>query len=335
VDMDRRVLRIGSAMVICAVVLRLLSGGLFGSVVRALSTPEAASWLLFLSTGRMVRYEPPTPTTTTDPEPTQPSAAPTEAPPLRQPAVFSAADAALVDIKNYCSYELDVAALLTQPLSWDLTQDGPAVLILHSHGSESYANTEGYAASGSYRTLDENYNMVSIGERVAEILESAGIGVVHDRTLHDQPSYNGSYAHARVSLESYLTQYPSIRMILDLHRDAAQDANGNQIGYTVSTDRGEAAKLMLVMGTAAGGQSHPHWQENLALGVKLHAQLEKACPDICRPLQLRTSRFNQDLCAGALLVEVGAAGNTRQEALLAAEILANCLLELSCGAVCP
>ena len=78
---------------------------------------------------------------------------------------------------------------------------------------------------------------------------------------------------------------------------------------------------------------HPKWQENMSLAVKLHAQLEKTCPGICRPISLRSQRFNQDLSTGALSIEVGAAGNTRQEALGGAEILAQAIIALSRGTV--
>ena len=174
--------------------------------------------------------------------------------------------------------------------------------------------------------------MIAVGARLANALEQAGIHVLHDKTMHDADSYNGSYAHARTSIESYLAQYPSIRLVLDIHRDSAEDAEGNQINYTVSTENGASAKLMLVMGTDAGGLEHPAWQENLSLAFKLHAQLERICSDICRPMYLRTSRFNQDLCPGALLVEVGAAGNTQQEAMLAADILSQGIIALANGA---
>ena len=166
----------------------------------------------------------------------------------------------------------------------------------------------------------------------ANDLEVMGAVGLLFRTAHDAESYNGSYAHARTSLEQYLSRYPTIRLVLDLHRDAAEDADGNQINYTVDTPEGQAAKLMLVMGTDAGGLTHPAWQDNLSLAVKLHAQLQKLCPEVCRPLQLRTSRFNQDLSPGALLVEVGAAGNTMSEALLATDILAQGIIALTYGA---
>ena len=327
-DNQRKCLRIGAAVIGCAVVLRLLS---VSGIRLGFDSREAVSTMLFFSTGRLVRLaQPQQPEPAT--EPVQETAAdtqPTE--PDRQTPVFTAADTALLQVRNTSGYGIDLGALLETGLNWDLTQDAPAVLILHTHGSESYTKTEEYTESSAYRTLDSQYNVVSIGDRLAQQLEAGGIQVIHDRTLHDQPSYNGSYNHARAAMEEYLTQYPTIRMVLDIHRDAAVDSSGNQINYTVDTADGSAAQLMLVMGTDAGGYEHPNWRENLALSVKLYAGLEKRCPGICRPLQLRTARFNQDLCPGMVLVEVGAAGNTRQEALLAADILAQEILDLAYG----
>ena len=173
--------------------------------------------------------------------------------------------------------------------------------------------------------------MLAVGQRVAELLEEAGICVIHDRTVHDYPSYNGAYNHARKQTEAYLQEYPSIQLILDLHRDAMEDSNGQQISTTVDIDGKTSAQLMMVVGTNAGGLYHPDWEKNMALAAKLHAQLEKTYPGICRPISFRSQRFNQDLSAGAMLIEVGAAGNNRQEALAAAEILAQAILGLSSG----
>lgn len=330
-DTDRKVLRLCAVVIVCAVVLRLLGGTDFGAAL--LGSQRVSSAIIFLGTGRLVKAADPAEAPAGQISETQPDTLllsdTQEA--VKTPLTFTAADAQGIRLTNYPGYSVDLSELLLQPLSWDLTEDGPAVLILHSHATESYLNTEGYTESSDYRTLDEDYNMISIGDRVAEILEAGGVEVLHDRTLHDYPSYNGSYTDSRKTVEAYLEQYPSIRMVLDLHRDAAEDASGKQISYTVQTELGKAATLMLVVGTNGGGTNHPNWRENLALGVKLYAQLERLTPGICRPISLRNSRFNQDLSTGALLVEVGAAGNTRQEALVAAEILAQAILDLAYG----
>lgn len=332
--MERKTLRIGAAVIGCAVLLRLFGGSVLGGAVQALRQPQVASFILFLETGRILR--PAQASETTEPPQTQPQETGPTGPDQQEPdlpVVFTSADAELIELHNSCGYEADIAAMLQEPLTWDLTQDGPAVLILHTHGTESFTNTENYEESSSYRTLDENYNMVSIGQRVAERLEAGGIQVLHDRQLHDKPSYNGAYTQSRESVQRYLEKYPSIRLVLDLHRDAIEDSSGNQVGYTLKTDAGTAAKLMLVMGTDAGGLYYPNWRENLSLAVKLQAQLEKNNPGSCRPMSFRSSRFNQDLTPGAVLVEVGAAGNTRQEALVAADLLAQAILDLAHGSV--
>ena len=184
--------------------------------------------------------------------------------------------------------------------------------------------------SSAFRTRDEGYNMLSIGARVAEILSDNGISVIHDRELHDYPSYDGSYNHARKSIAFYLENYPTLQLVLDLHRDASGDLH-NQLRTLASVDGRDSAQLMLVLGTDSAGLSHPDWQENLALGLKLQTVLEDLAPGITRPVMLRTQRFNQDLATGALLVEVGSAGNSHAEALLAAEMLAQAVIVLARG----
>ncbi len=328
--MEQKVLRMSAGLVVLALVIRLLSSPLPGQMADFLTTPSLTSLLLFLETGYAIRpvcvtFSEPTEQEAPQPEQTEPPATYTES----IPEVFSQTDAQLLELSGV-SCPVDVEALIAAPLEWDLYADGPQVLILHSHGSESYENTEGYMESADYRTLDTDYNMVSVGALVAERLTSAGISVIHDRTLHDQPSYNDAYVSSRQAVQAYLAQYPTIRLVLDLHRDAYEDAAGNQVGSAAPDP--SVAKLMLVVGTDYGGLEHPGWQENLALGVKLQLQLQRLCPGICRPVNLRSQRFNQDLSPGALLVEVGSAGNTRQQALRAAEVLAEAIVDLASGA---
>jgi len=329
-ELERRALQIGAAAIICAIILRL-AGNLPSEVKNFLTGPEFARTAIFLHTGRLVRLpEEVAVPILPGPEETQPTEAST-APAETAVAVFAQEDAALVSVQSYCGYEADLPALLQTPLSWNLAEAEPAVLILHSHGSESYVNSEGYAESSPHRTLDENYNVVSVGKHLKERLEAGGIRVIHDTTLHDQPSYNAAYGNARGSIQQYLDQYPNICLVLDIHRDAVELSDGSQKKYTVSTPQGDAAQLMLVVGTDAGGLDHPDWPSNMALAVKLHAQLEKTVPGSCRPISFRSQRFNQDLSPGALIVEVGAAGNTRQEALLGAELLADAILAMAGG----
>ena len=326
-------LRAGSGMILCALLLRLAGAGFFQPMADLLTKPHIASMMIYLETGRIVRFSDSLETSTVfAPFAQSMTALPDVTEPVPVIPTFTAADAAGVELLG-AEISANPGKLIEKPLTWDLTQEAPTVLILHTHATESFTQSAGerYQESSAFRTLSEDYNMLSVGERVAELLEAGGIHVIHDRQLHDYPSYNSSYTHARKSIQSYLEEYPSIRLVLDLHRDASGD-NNNQM-TTSATVKGErSAQLMLVLAVGTSTRPVPQYQENLALGLKLHVQLERTAPGICRYINLRSSRFNQDLSPGALLVEVGAAGNTHSEAIKAAEVLAEAVLALKYGA---
>lgn len=325
--MEQKVLRFSTVVIVVALTLRLLGGTGLDFIL----SPKAASWMFFLQTGRLSK---PVNIEFTDPPKTTSPTAPTTPAPT-QPAVvdlptFSPDDAKTITVSSGFSYTADLPALLSQPLSWDLTGNDPTVLIVHSHSTESFSGG-GYAETSPYHTLDANHNMLSIGAHVAELLEAGGISVIHDTAIHDSPSYDLSYTNSRRSVQEYLKRYPSIRLVLDLHRDSYEDAAGNQVAHTVFSEGESLAPLMFVVGTDYGGLTHPNWQQNLSLALKLQTQLESFCPGICRNLNLRTQRFNQDLSVGSLLVEVGASGNTHAQALKAAEVLSKAILSLAHG----
>ena len=328
-DIHRNVLRLGAAAIVCGLLFRLAATGLPEKIAGWLTRPEVAAFLIYLETGRDVRFSP-------SYQVFSPEFAPESPEPLlfdipEEKPAFSATDAEAVSVYYACDLRPDLGGLLSAPLECDLRASEPTVLILHTHATESYTKSgEDYEESSAWRTLDEHYNMLSIGEELGQLLARSGITAIHDRTLHDYPSYNGSYNDARKSIAEYLKEYPSIRLVLDLHRDAADTEDG-QLRTAVDTADGPIAQLMLVMGTDESGLRHPEWEENLSLALKLHATLEQQCPGIMRPLILRAQRFNQDLSPGALLVEVGAAGNTHAEALAAVRQLAQAIVALAEG----
>lgn len=323
-----RVLRTGAAAIALAVVLKI-----FTSVplpTKLFNAQSVSRWVLYLETGRILGETVPA-TQATEPTPTVIEKEPPEEP---RRLSFSPSDGDLVNIRSSWDCALTPRELVMEKLDWDLTGDEPTVLIYHTHAMESYTPQTGedYTEEVPFRTADLDYNMVSIGTRLAELLEKAGISVLHDTTLHDAASYNGSYASSRETVEKYLAQYPSIRLVLDIHRDAAEDGSGHQVATTAETAQGDTARLMLVLGSEAGGLYNPNWQENYALAVKLQAVLEQESPGLCRELHLTDQRYNQDLSPGALLIEVGAAGNSHDEALRAMTPLAEAIAALSKGA---
>ena len=333
-DRHRRAVRVGKTAILLALLLRLWAAGVPEQILSWLRQPNIATFLIYLETGRDVRFS-----ASQEvfweyaPESAAPWIPPREPETIPEPElpVFAPEDTSLTDLYYACDLRPDIQTLLEEPLDWDLADGKPAVLILHTHTTESYTQLhENYVETSDYRTLDEGYNMLSIGQRVQEILEENGISVIQDRLLHDYPSYNGSYTDARKAIRQHLEENPSIRLVLDLHRDAT-DGESGQLRTVANLGSETSAQLMLVMGTDAGGQTHPDWEQNLSLALKLQAQLERQTPGITRPTILRAQRFNQDLSPGALLVEVGAAGNSHAEALLAAEELAKAIVALSRG----
>ena len=320
-DLRQKTRRFSTWVILCAIFFRLCLAGFPQRIADRLTQIPPAPIPIYLETGRNVRFS-----ASLGMFSRHARESPAPWLPEEEKPAFSAADGELVEVTYLCSLRPDFGALMEKPLTWDLKAEVPTVLILHTHTTESYTQSEEmYIASSSYRTLEEDHNMLSIGDAVAEILEKNGIGVIHDRTVHDYPSYNGSYTRTRETMTAYLRQYPSIQLVLDLHRDAS-GSGGKQLRTLATVDGEASAQLMFVVGT-----NYDAWQENLALAAKLHVQLERQSSGIMRPVSLRSQRFNQDLHPAALLVEVGAAGNTRAEALRAAGELAEAIAALSAG----
>ena len=231
-----------------------------------------------------------------------------------------------VYIENRPGLALDVAALAEAQLTLSLPEEGPQVLIVHTHGSEAYTPDGGdtYVATGECRTTDTTKSVVRVGDEIAKVLTEMGLTVVHDTGLYDYPEYNGAYDRSLAAVENWLAQYPSIQVVLDVHRDALIGADGT-VYKPITTINGEkCAQVMLVMGSNAL-YDHPNWLGNLALAVQVQKEMNTLWPTLARPIGLRENRYNQQTAPGAMLVEVGSHGNTLQEALAAARMFARAL----------
>ncbi|MBP1757840.1 MAG: stage sporulation protein [Firmicutes bacterium] len=230
-----------------------------------------------------------------------------------------------VYILNKTKKTLDVAALASAPLDLRLPQqDGPEILIMHTHGSEAYAQegTDVYNETDTARTTDTQYNIIRVGDEIERIFTELGLSVLHDRTLYDYPSYNGAYDRSREAVEQYLKDYPSIKIVLDIHRDALVGEDGTIYKAVTEIDGVKTAQVLMVMGSDDGGLPHPNWDKNLSLAMRIQHRMNTLWPGLARPIILRSSRFNQQLTEGSLLVEVGSHGNTLQEALSGARSFA-------------
>ncbi len=297
-----------------------------------LTRPGTANFLLFLQTGALAPAqpvpEPPRPLATAPPatQPEQP--APTDPP---EPIEFTPEEAAGIRIDYGGAFRPDLAALLAAPLDLDFSGAEPRVLIIHTHATESYAQSPGweYEPDSLARTLDPAYNMIRVGDELAAMLEAAGIPVLHDRGLNDYPSYNNSYTRTLEVIEDYLARYPTIQAVLDIHRDAFEDSGGDLGGTAVDIGGVSTARLMLVVGSDEGVLEHPDWERNLSLALKLQVLLERDYPGITRAITLTPNRYNQHATHGSLIVEVGAAGDTLPEALQAIRCFAGAFVKIA------
>ena len=225
---------------------------------------------------------------------------------------------------NRTSLDVDLAAAAAATVPITLPEEGPQILIVHTHGSEAYTpdGADVYTPSdNNTRTLDTNYNMVRVGTEMEKVFTEMGLGVVHDTTLYDYPQYNGAYDRSAQAVKAYLEQYPTIRIVLDVHRDALIGEDGTVYKAVTTVDGTSTAQVMLVLGSSEGGE-HPNWMQNLTLACKIQNGMNTLYPTLARPMTMRSSRYNQQLCSGSLLVEVGTHGNTLQEALAGARLFA-------------
>lgn len=234
------------------------------------------------------------------------------------------------EIRNETKYKIDIDKLKSEPLKFNLKKKDTEVIIYHTHTTETYSKDESldYEASGEFRTLDKNANVVRVGERLKECLENANVKVYHDTEYYDYPSYNLSYSKAGKAILNLTKKYTGAKIVLDIHRDAL--GTGNQIYRPIiNVDGEDTAQILLVVGTNQGGLNHPNWRENLKFALKLQQKANEKCPGFCRYVSLRKERFNQQVSKGAIIVEMGATGNTMNEVLRATELFSEILLEVA------
>ena len=223
-----------------------------------------------------------------------------------------------LQLKNETQYWVDTAQMLNQGPFFTLPAAGPQILIIHTHASEAYtqAGLDRYTASDRNRTEDTQFNIVRIGDELTEILQEAGLNVIHDRGIYDYPSYTGSYTRSGEAIEQILDSCPNIRVVLDIHRDAL--GSDGVVYKTMAEEEGvTASQIMLLVGTDASGLPHPDWRGNLAFALYLQSAVHRAFPTLMRPVDLVEQRYNQHLTPGSLIIEVGSSGNTLREALAA------------------
>lgn len=243
-------------------------------------------------------------------------------------------DTNFVKIGNQTSYSVNIDEMLAERLNLDLSGDGPKVLIVHTHATEAYAaeGAEKYNRKESDRSMELDENVVAVGDELTKLFQEKGIETLHDKTLHDYPSFNGSYAHSLSSIEWYLSEYPSIQIVFDLHRDSIVYDDGTKAKTVTKIDGKNAAQLMFVVGTNQKGLYHPEWRENIKFAIQLQDKIDQKYPNLMRYVNLRQERFNGHTTLGSVIIEVGTSGNSLNEAKYgikcAGEVIADFLNDL-------
>ena len=241
-------------------------------------------------------------------------------------------------INNQTGYTPDTELLLKRELNTDVSleslgaSDCPQVLIIHTHGTEAFLEDGAisYLDDGGElaRSEDKTKNVVALGEQMANILNEKGIMTVHCSFMHDSVGYRNSYARAEQTIKEYLENYPTIKLVIDLHRDGVVRSTGELVRPVTLVDGEAAAQVMCVVGSDFGGEEYPSWQNNLSLALKLRNELNGEYVNLCRPTELRSNTYNQEFSKYSLLLEIGSCANSFEEAIRTTELVAKALVNI-------
>ncbi|MDQ5983083.1 MAG: hypothetical protein RUMPE_00081 [Eubacteriales bacterium SKADARSKE-1] len=235
-------------------------------------------------------------------------------------------------INNKTSLDINFGAKLNERPDINIKKDGsPQVLVFHTHTTEAYMDKDQgfYYQNFHPRSLDPKFNVVQVGDAICKSLENSGIKTIHDTTCHDDPGYSGSYNRSAQTIDKNLKKYPSICVVLDIHRDTIENKEKTKIKPTFSINGKKAAQIMIIAGCDADGTlEHPDWEHNLKFALRLHKQVETMFPGMTRSLLFKNSRYNMHKSHGSLLIEVGSDANTLNEAVYSGALLGRALSEV-------
>lgn len=233
-------------------------------------------------------------------------------------------------ISNKTNINVDAEKLAQEPLSFSIDDGEEAqILILHTHTTEGFTDSSSnkYLADDADRSLDENKNITAVGKAMKEVFEENNIVVVHDTTVHDYPSFNGAYTRAMATIRANLENNPSVKIVLDVHRDGIVKDDGTRVKVACDIDGEKCAQCMFVVGSNAV-LTHDNWMENMKLACKIQQKANEMYPGLMRPIILREERFNQQASLGSLIIEIGSNGNTLDEAVRGGRKMAQAICEL-------
>ena len=237
-------------------------------------------------------------------------------------------------LNNETFYNPNVSALLKTDISASPTYE-PLVLVLHTHTSEGYLSQNATYIDGDLGeityTEDEEFNMLAVGKAFIAGLNKKGITAIHCTVMHDEAGLSGSYERAAQSIQFFREHYPSIRYVVDLHRDAILTADGEYVRAVTEVEGKSVAQVLPVVGSDAGGWEHDAWEGNLALALQLRQMLNQNNNALCRPVMIKRSTYNQEMAPYAILLEIGTGANSIDEAIAAATLTGEAFAKVILG----
>ena len=180
----------------------------------------------------------------------------------------------------------------------------PPIGIYHTHGAESYVPTDGTDA------IDEGGGILHVGDVLAGALEKKGFTVNHIRELHT-PHDAGAYQRSRRTAEELVTD--GDQLIFDVHRDAVPPEE-----YEKRVEGKDVTRILLVV-----GQQNQNADNNRNFAVNLKEIADEEHPGLIKGILGAQGNYNQDLTPQAMLLEVGAHTNSREEAERAVALFAD------------
>ena len=138
--------------------------------------------------------------------------------------------------------------------------------------------------------------------------------------MFDDPVYNYSYSRSRERIEEILREYPSVKIVLDIHRDGIADGD-TRIAPVADIDGRKAAQIMIICGCDDGTGILPGYMDNLRFASYIQNAVEKDNNGITRPMLFDYRFYNQDLAEASLVIEFGALANDIEQVKYSAELV--------------
>lgn len=212
------------------------------------------------------------------------------------------------------------ATLPLENIHGGTAKGNPMVGIYNTHNAETYIPTDGKS-----KLEGKNGGVALVAQELANTLEKAyGVPTVYTDRIHDYPDFTKSYVNSAQTIKYLLKTYPSLEILIDVHRDAMPSNDNSE---AVEIEGAKAARILFIVGTDARSP-HPNWRQNDQFAEELAKKTEELYPGLLKGVRRKEGTYNQTLHPRAILVEIGNDRNSLEEALISARCLARVIKEV-------